>query len=313
MLPKDRKAAYGGGMSQPVKVLIPVLYITIGIFLLDVMAVMIRILSDSYPTMQLAAFRNLFGMVPSLLLLATSAEWHAKGRSMKMRQWPLGMFRGVLVTGAQVCFYFALLQLEFATVGTLVYVSPLIVTALSVPLLGERVGPWRWCAVLFGFAGVVMIMRPGSDTFSLAALLPVGAALGYASSSVLVRRIDRDVPAPLVNMYASFAAMCCASVIMLATVEPVAIASWQDAAMIAAMGFSGGTGVLFLIFAYRRAAPSVLAPFEYSGILITFWLGWVFFDEAPVGVLFPGVLLIVGGGLLIIWRERVNAKREAEG
>ncbi|MEM7211397.1 MAG: DMT family transporter, partial [Pseudomonadota bacterium] len=84
--------------------------------------------------------------------------------------------------------------------------------------------------------------------------------------------------------------------------------SWQDAGMIVAMGCSGGLGVLFLIFAYRRATPSTLAPFEYTGILIAFWLGWVFFDEAPVGVLFPGVLFIVGAGLLIVWRERVNAK-----
>lgn len=295
-------------MSQRTQVLTPVIYILIGILLLDLMAVMIRMLSDSYPLMQLAAFRNLFGLVPSFVLLATSADWHAKGRSLKMRQWPLGMLRGVLVTFAQVCFYFALLELEFATVGTLVYASPLIVTALSVPLLGERVGPWRWFAVLLGFAGVILIMRPGSDTFTMAALLPLGAALGYASSSVLVRRIDRDVPAPLVNMYASGAAMCCAASIMLVTSDPIWIATWSDAAMIIAMGFCGGTGVLFLIFAYRLTAPSVLAPFEYSGILLTFWLGWLFFDEAPVGVLFPGVLFIVAAGLMIIWRERVNAK-----
>ncbi|MEM8537883.1 MAG: DMT family transporter [Pseudomonadota bacterium] len=289
-------------------ILIPVLYILTGIFLLDLMAVMIRILSDNYPLMELAAFRNLFGLLPSAILLATSADWHAKGRSLRMKQWPLGLLRGVLVTFAQVCFYFALLELEFATVGTLVYASPLIVTALSFPLLGERVGPWRWGAVLVGFLGVLLIMRPGTDAFTLAAMLPLGAALGYASSSVLVRRIDRDVPAPLVNMYASGAAMVCATCIMLATVQPVWIASWSDAAMIVAMGCCGGAGVLFLIFAYRRATPSVLAPFEYAGILMTFALGWVFFNEAPFGVLFPGVLLIVGAGLLIIWRERVNAK-----
>ena len=294
-------------LTRP-SVLIPVIYIMIGVFLLDVMAVMIRMLSDTYPTMQLAAFRNLFGLIPSILMLITSADWHQKGRRLRITQWKLGLFRGVLVTVAQVCFYFALLELEFATVGTLAYAGPLFVTALSMPVLGERVGAWRWGAVLFGFAGVVMIMQPGSDTFTLAALLPLGAAFGYASSSVLVRRIDRDVPAPLVNIYASFAALCCASLIMLSTVEPIAIASWQDAAMIVGMGCSGGLGVLFLIFAYRRATPSVLAPFEYTGILIAFWLGWVFFDEAPVGRLFPGVLLIVGAGLLIIWRERRLAK-----
>ncbi|MGD1924290.1 MAG: DMT family transporter [Paracoccaceae bacterium] len=295
-------------MSRAAPVLIPIAYILIGIFLLDVMAVIIRVLSDEYPTLQLAALRNFFGLVPSLLVLATSADWHSNGRSLRMRQWPIGMLRGVLVTGAQVCFYFALLELEFATVGTLVYASPLIVTALSVPILGERVGAWRWSAVLIGFVGIIMIMGPGSDTFTLAALLPLGAAFGYASSSVLIRRIDRAVPAPVVNLYATAAAMVCATFLMLGSGEVQMIKSWSDAGLIALMGCSGGLGVLFLIFAYRRAAPSVLAPFEYSGILIVFCLGWLFFDEAPVDTLFPGVLFVVGAGLLIIWREQKVAR-----
>ncbi|MEM7424194.1 MAG: DMT family transporter [Pseudomonadota bacterium] len=293
-------------------VVIPVAYVLFGILLLDLMAVIIRILSDSYPTAQLAALRNLFGMVPSLVLLYASAEWTAGGRRFAIRQWPLGFLRGVLVTAAQMCFYIALLHLDFATVGTLVYASPLIVTALSVPLLGERVGIWRWTAVVIGFAGIVLIMRPGTDAFTLAALLPLGAAAGYASSSVLVRRIDTDVPSPLVNLYATFAAMVCASLIMLATATPVWFASWQDALLIFVMGCSGGTGVLFLIFGYRRATPSVIAPFEYTGILIAFALGWFFFGEAPIDTLFPGVLLIVGAGLLIVWRER-RVKGKVEG
>ncbi|MEM9060520.1 MAG: DMT family transporter [Pseudomonadota bacterium] len=291
-------------MTNPSSVMIPIAYILIGIFLLDFMAVLIRMLSEDYPTLQLAALRNLFGLVPSILLLVSSTDWHADGRKLGMRQWPVGILRGVLVSGAQVCFYFALLELEFATVGTLVYASPLIVTALSVPILGERVGIWRWSAVLIGFAGIVMIMRPGSDTFTFSALLPLGAAFGYACSSVLIRRIDQAVPAPLVNLYATGAAMVCASILMLGSGEVVMIASWSDAALIALMGCCGGLGVLFLIFAYRRATPSVLAPFEYSGILIAFWLGWVFFNEAPFATLFPGVIFVVGAGLLIIWRER---------
>lgn len=293
-------------MQERQDVLIPIFYVLTGIFLLDMMAVIIRVLSGDYPTAQLAAFRNLFGLMPSMALLLLNAEWRANGRRFRIRQWPLGFLRGILVTVAQMCFYVALTQLEFATVATLAYASPLIVTALSVPLLGEKVGPWRWGAVVIGFAGILLIMRPGADTFTLAALLPLGAAAGYASSSVLVRLIDRDVPSPLVNLYATFAAMVCASIVMLATSQPIWFKSWTDAALIVAMGCSGGTGVLFLIFGYRRASPSVLAPFEYTGILIAFILGWIFFAEAPVGTLFPGVLLIVGAGLLIVWRERRN-------
>jgi len=288
----------------PVPVLKPVLVLMTGILLLDVMGVFIRILSATYPPTELAVFRNLFGLIPSALVLLASAKWHSQGRRVTFRQWPLALVRGLFVTFAQLCFYLALTRLEFATVGTLAYAAPLIVTALSVPLLGERVGPWRWSAVIVGFLGVIMIMQPGSDAFTWAALLPIGAALGYGTSSVLVRWIDDDVPSALVNLYSTASAMAGALVLMLLLHEPVAIASLRDLGLIVIMGCAGGLGVLCLIIAYRMVAPAALAPFEYSGIAFAFAIGWLVFDEAPFERLFPGVILIVGAGLIIIWRER---------
>lgn len=284
--------------------LLAVATILTGIFLLDVMGVMIRILAEVYPVQQLSALRNLFGMIPSILLLFAMTEWHRNGRRLRMRQWHIPLLRGAFVTFAQLCFYTALTKLEFATVSTLAFASPLFVTALSVPVLHERVGPWRWGAVLLGFAGVVLVMRPGADIFEWAAVLPIGAALGYATASILVRLVDDDVPSPLINLYSNLASLVGASILTVTMTEPVAIASATDLGLIVAMGCAGGTGVLCLTIAYRMSQPSALAPFEYSGILFAFVLGWVMFREAPVDRLFPGVLLIVGAGLLIIWRER---------
>ena len=291
-------------MTRPAPFLLPIAIVLLGILLLDIMGVFIRILAETYPPQELAVFRNIFGMLPSFILLAGTAAWHEAGRPLRIRQWRLALMRGVFVTGAQFCFYLGLTKLEFATVSTLAFAGPMIVTALSVPVLGERVGPWRWAAVLIGFGGVIMVMGPGTDVFTLWALLPLGAALGYASASVAVRLIDKDVPSPLVNLYANLAAMTGALILTVTTAEPVALQSWRDLGLIALMGVCGGSGVLCLTFAYRMAQPSALAPFEYSGILFAFALGWFVFNEAPVDRLFPGVLLIVGAGLLIIWRER---------
>lgn len=292
-------------MTRPApSILIPILVVLTGIFLLDVMGVFIRILSATYPPQELAVFRNFFGMVPSILLLAGMADWHAGGRRLRMRQWRLALMRGVFVTFAQLCYYVALTKLEFATVSTLAFAAPMVVTALSVPVLGERVGPWRWTAVIIGFAGVVWVMGPGADTFAIWAVLPLGAAAGYALASVTVRLMDGDVPSPLVNLYANLAALVGASILTVTMTEPVMIRSAVDLGLIAAMGMSGGMGVLCLTFAYRQAGPSILAPFEYTGIVFAFALGWFVFHEAPIDRLFPGVLLIVGAGLLILWRER---------
>ncbi len=275
-----------------------------GIFLLDVMALIIKHLSGTYGAAEMSAYRNLFGMVPSLIFLWFSARWRAGGRRLRIRQWPLAWLRGGFVALAQFLFYMSLARLEFATASTIVFSMALFITAFSVPLLGERVGLFRWSAVVAGFAGVVMVMGPGSDSFSLAALLPFGAAILYALTSVTARMIDADVPTPLMNLYTNVAAASGAIGLTFVTDGFTPIASAVDLMWIFTMGVFGGGGVLCLITSFRMTEPSNLAPFNYFGIPFSFMLGWVFFGEAPFGQLFPGALLIIAGGLLIVWRER---------
>lgn len=277
-----------------------------GVFLLDSMGAVIKHMGARYPAAELSAFRNLFGMAPSLLVLLLSAEWRAAGRPLMIRPWKLALARGLMVTFAQFCFYSAIMHLEFATAVTLVFAQPLVVTALSVPMLGERVGIWRWTAVGLGFVGIILVMRPGGEVFSWYAVLPLGAAVGYALSAVTVRLMPPEIPSATVNLYSHFGALAGAAALMVATTGYVPVASGADWLWLIIMGAMGGTGVLCLVMAYRRTRPSNLAPFDYFGIIFSFGLGWVFFDEAPFERLFPGVFLIVAGGAVIIWRERVR-------
>lgn len=276
----------------------------LGIFLLDAMGAVIKHLGDAYPPQQLAAFRNLFGLVPTLFFLLTAREWHEQGRPVLIAQWRIAISRGLFVTFAQFCFYTSLVHLEFATASTLAFAGPMFVTALSVPLLRERVGPWRWSAVAMGFTGIVLVMKPGSDVFTPYALLPLGAALGYALSAVTVRLVAGSVPSPMLNAYAHASAFLGATALTLATTGYVPIASAVEWTWIVVMGLCGGTGVLCLVVAYRMTRPSNLAPFDYVGILFAFALGYLFFGEAPFDRLFPGIFLIAGGGFVIIWRDR---------
>ena len=278
----------------------------LGVFLLDTMGAVIKHLGQRYPVQELAMFRNLFGMVPSLVALFLSGAWRSVGRRILIKPWRLALSRGLMVTGAQFCFYTAILNLEFATATTLIFAQPLLVTALSVPVLHERVGFGRWLAVCLGFIGIIMVMRPGTDLFTWHALLPLGAALGYAASGVSVRLMPPDVPSAMVNLYGHFGAVLGSTALMCVTNGYVPVVGAPDWAWIIGMGVMGGTGVLCLVMAYRRAAPSLLAPFDYFGIVFSFGLGWIFFAEAPFERLIPGVFLIVGGGTLIIWRERLR-------
>lgn len=281
-----------------------ILYSLIAIVLFDAMGLLIKHLSVSYTAAELSAYRNIFGLIPSGLVLWWSVEWQRKGRIWKIRQWRLALLRGVILTGAQLSFYMSLGLLSFATASTITYANALFLVALAVPLLGEKVGVLRWCAVLIGFAGVVLVVGPGRDTFSNAALLPLFAAFCYALVGVTARMMDNDVPTPLINLYSSIIAAVGAFLLVpvLGGFSPLHAPS--DLIWIAGMGAFGGSAVLLLITAYRMADQSDLAPFSYFGIPIAFVLGWVFYDEAPWSELFPGALLIIFGGLIVIWRER---------
>ena len=275
--------------------------------LFDAMGLVIKHLSASYSAAELSAWRNLFGIIPAVIALALSRQWHRAGRIIHMRQWKLALARGAIVTVAQLCFYLALGQMEFATASTITYANALFMTALAVPLLGEKVGWVRWCAVLIGFVGVILVMQPGSDTFTPVALLPLCAAAFYALVGVTARMVDDDVPSALVNLYSSCTSLVGATLIALAFGGFTPIQSGTDMAWIVAMGGFGGTAVLCLVISYRMTEQSNLAPFSYFGIPLAFVLGWLFFNEKPWDALFPGAILIVAGGLLIIWRERRRA------
>ena len=275
----------------------------VALALFDGMGLIIKLLSADYSAAELSAWRNIFGLIPALIALSTSRAWRISGRKFKIRQWKLALSRGAIVTLAQLFFYLSLGRMEFATASTITYANALFMTALAVPLLGEVVGWVRWFAVMIGFAGVVLVMQPASDTFSTDALYPLGAAFMYALVAVTARMFDEDVPSPLVSFYSNSAAMVGSVILALALggFSPVAMA---DIPWLMAMGAFGGTAVLIIVVSQRMTEQANLAPFSYFGIPFAFLLGWLFFGETPWDALFPGAILIAAGGLLIVWRER---------
>lgn len=286
------------------KVLHAILLSLFSIVLFDLMGLIIKYLSNDYSAAELSAYRNFFGLIPSTIALWSSRQWHQKGRIMRVRQWRIACLRGLLVSFAQLLFYLSLGRLAFATATTITYSNALFMTALAVPLLNERVGHTRWFAVGIGFLGVVMIVGPTGESFTLDALLPLGAAFLYALSGVMARMLDEDVPSPLINLYSSAVSFLSAVLITFFAGGFSMLDGPSDLGWIVLMGCFGGSAVLVMIISYRMTEQSNLAPFNYFGILIAFAFGWIFFGEAPIDDLFPGALLIILSGLLIVWRER---------
>ncbi len=293
--------------STPSSLQKAIIYMLIGVFLLDIMGIIIKSMDDKYSVMQYAVARNFFGLFPLMVYVFIAYDFRIKKNTFNFNHKLISVGRGLCIVFAQGCFYFSIMNLEYATAATLVFATPIFLTALSVPILGNIVGPWRWSAVFFGFIGIVIIVKPGSDIFSIYALLPVGAAFGYALSSVLVKLFPNEVHTANIQLYTQTTTLLSAIIIASITLSFSYIDSLYDLFLLAIIGFTGGTGVIFLIWGYRLTEPSLIAPFEYFGLPIAFALGWIFFSEWPFDQLFPGVLGIVGAGLIIVWREGIKS------
>ena len=275
------------------------------------MGIAIKYLRNDYPAAQLSVFRNLFGMLPCFIALYFSQDWHNQGRKVAIKQWKLGLFRGVFVSVAQLCLYTSYLYIPFALVATMEYTGPMMVTLLAIPLLGEKFGWYKSLAVISGFIGILFIMEPWSEDFNIIILLPILAALGYSLARVTALNFTMDTPTPLINIYGQIGTMVCSLLLVLIFNMWENFKNIYDIFILLLMGIAGGTGTLLLIYGSRRAELSKIMPFDYIEIFFALILGWIFFREWPVDQLFPGALFIITGGIIIYLRQNYyNKQRE---
>ena len=284
--------------------LIAVLLTLSGLFFLDCMGIAIKYLRNDYPAAVLSVYRNLFGIIPCMLVLFLSSQWHAGGRKIIIKEWRLGLLRGVFVCFAQICLYTSYFYVPYALVATMEHTGPMIVSLLCIPILGEKFGLYKMSAVILGFVGIIFIMQPWTDDFNIYLILPICAAFGYSLARVTSLSFPREVLSPLINIYAQVGTILCSSLVIIFFNQWTPFKSIEDLLLILIMGLIGGTGTLLIIYGARKAELSKITPFDYIEIFFALILGWVFFQEWPIDSLFPGVLFIIAGGLIIIWRQK---------
>ncbi|MBC93627.1 MAG: EamA family transporter [Rhodospirillaceae bacterium] len=213
----------------------------------------------------------------------------------------LQIVRSVLVLLATACMFFALGFMPLADAVAITFVAPLLIVALSAVFLREAVGTRRWGAVIVGFIGVMVIIRPGAGAFQIAALLPLACALCYAIFQILTRLIShRSDPLNMLFYTAVTGA------ILMTAIVPF---SWQTPSndqwlMLMAIGLLGGLGHYALIRAYERSETSLVAPFAYTEIIWATLLGFIVFGDFPDIYTFAGTAIIIASGVYILQRER---------
>ncbi|GAB2663214.1 DMT family transporter [Arenimonas aestuarii] len=260
-------------------------------------------LSGHYPPMQVAALRGLSGL--PLVVAWVLATGTVVGL-LRIR-WPLHLLRAGLSIMMLSAFAFALRQMPMTSAYAIFFVAPLLITALSVPMLGEHVGPRRWAAIVVGLVGVLVVLRPtGEGLFGWAGLAVVVAAAGYALSAILVRVLHRTDSGQSMVFWMLVMTAVGASVLALPAWVPLRAA---DAWVIAGVGVTGFLGQVAITEAFRSGEASVVAPFEYSALAWGLGLDLMIWGVLPDGWTFFGAGIIVASGLYMVHRERVLGRR----
>ncbi|MCG8376949.1 MAG: DMT family transporter, partial [Chlorobiales bacterium] len=191
---------------------------------------------------------------------------------------------------------------------TLAFAAPLIVTALSRPFLGESVGYWRWAAVIIGFLGVLVVLRPGFGVIHPSALWALFGAALYAVLSLTARKLSGGESTYSLTLYLFIVPTLAGLVVSRDVwVGPTAL----DWLLFALGGAFGGVAFAFINAAFQRAPAAVIVPFEYTGLIWGALAGFVFWGEIPAANTWLGAAIIIASGLVILYRETVTSRRRA--
>jgi drug/metabolite transporter (DMT)-like permease len=219
--------------------------------------------------------------------------------------WPLHLLRGMLGVGVMAGFVYGVAHMPLSTAYAIVFVAPLMVTALAVPLLGEKVGPRRWVAIIVGLLGVLVVLRPGvAGVATGPGLVLVVAALCYAVAAITVRKLaQRDSPEAMVFWF-----------LVLLSVFAGAIAAfdWQPVQrahlwIVAVIGLTGALGQIALTHAFRLGEASQIAPLEYAGLVWVVLLDLAIWQVLPDRMTWVGAAIIIASGLYLVRREGLAA------
>jgi len=271
------------------------LYMFLSVCTFSVMDLLVKWSSD-YPTGEVLFFRGFFGLLPTYFLIPKNKlkTFYTTKRSKEH------LFRCLMGLMALIAIVVALRELPLAVVVSLSYAAPLFITVLSIFLLSEKVGIFRWLAVLIGFIGVIIIAEPGFKGMNYLYFLPLIFCIGMAFVTITIRKLSTTEPIWLISIFFTITI----SIAGLATIPMGWIMpNFQDFILLALIGVTGGSANLFLTQSYKLSEVSLVAPLKYLALIFAIIFGYLIWNEIPTIKTLIGSSLVVLASL-IIFREK---------
>jgi drug/metabolite transporter (DMT)-like permease len=252
--------------------------------------------SSDYPTGEVLFFRGFFGLLPTYFLIPKDKLkiFYMTKRSKEH------LFRCLMGLMALIAIVIALRELPLAVVVSLSYAAPLFITVLSIFLLSEKVGIFRWLAVLIGFIGVIIIAEPGFKGMNYLYFLPLIFCIGMAFVTITIRKLSTTEPIWLISIFFTITI----SIAGLATIPMGWIMpNFQDFILLALIGVTGGSANLLLTQSYKLSEVSLVAPLKYLALIFAIIFGYLIWNEIPTVKTLTGASLVVLASLIIFRRE----------
>jgi len=252
--------------------------------------------SSDYPTGEVLFFRGFFGLLPTYFLIPKNKvkTFYTTDRSKEH------LFRCLMGLMALIAIVIALRELPLAVVVSLSYAAPLFITVLSIFLLSEKVGVFRWLAVLIGFIGVIIIAEPGFKGMNYLYFLPLIFCIGMAFVTITIRKLSKTEPIWLISIFFTITI----SIAGLATIPMGWIMpNFQDFILLVLIGVTGGSANLFLTQSYKLSEVSLVAPLKYLALIFAIIFGYLIWNEIPTIKTLIGASLVVLASLIIFRRE----------
>ncbi len=271
------------------------LYMFLSVCTFSVMDLLVKWSSD-YPTGEVLFFRGFFGLLPTYFLIPKNKlkTFYTTERSKEH------LFRCLMGLMALIAIVIALRELPLAVVVSLSYAAPLFITVLSIFLLSEKVGVFRWLAVLIGFVGVIIIAEPGIKGMNYLYFLPLIFCIGMAFVTITIRKLSTTEPIWLISIFFTITI----SIAGLATI-PIGwiMPNFQDFILLALIGVTGGSANLFLTQSYKLSEVSLVAPLKYLALVFAIGFGYLIWNEVPTVKTLVGASLVILASLIIFRRE----------
>ena len=299
--------------------------IVIGMAVITAQDSAVKWLSTDYALHQIMLSRAVIGLGIALVILRVEGGVHL----LRTRHPVWHLVRSLLLIIANLAFFLAVAAMPLAEAVAIFFVAPLVITSLSVPVLGEQVGIRRWAAVLIGLVGVIVMTRPGAELFNWTALLPMVAAVSYASMQMITRKLGATDSAGSMTFHIQSTMIIVSLAIGLAVGDGRFAGSgnpslefllrawvWPETAdlwLFAWCGVASGIGGYFLSQAYRLGAAATVSSFEYVALPMAMAWGLAFWGDWPDTTAFAGMALILGAGIYTLHREHLRRRQSTGG